>query len=67
MSPAALEAIEVADAQVNNFGLPTYTRMLWVLREFYALGWLDADTGSESLEAAKAEARAIVTEAREVR
>lgn len=41
-TPAMQEAIEIADAQVNNFGLPTYTeleqRLRWALRfiEIYA-------------------------------
>jgi hypothetical protein len=32
LSAAAQEAIEVADAQVNNFGLPTYTELLDLAR-----------------------------------
>lgn len=32
MSPAIQEAIEIADAQVNNFGLPTYSELLTALR-----------------------------------
>lgn len=32
LSAAAQEAIEIADAQMNNFGLPTYTQLRAALK-----------------------------------
>ena len=32
MSKARQEAIEVADAQVNNFGMPTYSELLDIVK-----------------------------------
>lgn len=60
---AAQEAIEIADAQMKNIGLPTYTEILGSLRALNANSWLDADTGTDDLEDAKAKARALLRQA----
>jgi hypothetical protein len=62
-SQAAQDAIEVADAQVNNVGLPTYSELLAVMRALNDNSWLDADTGTDDLEDAKAKARALLLQA----
>lgn len=36
LSAAAQEAIEIADAQVSNFGLPTYTELRNMLNDLSA-------------------------------
>lgn len=55
LSAAAQEAIEIADAQVNNFGLPTYTQLQAALNELatYVQHGASADAIKASAERAR--------------
>jgi hypothetical protein len=60
---SAKKAIEIADSQMKSLGLPTYTELLGSLRALNENSWLDADTGTDDLEDAKAKARAFLRQA----